>query len=132
MVYADLKQTTNQSVLLKQYIKHKSIVSRDSHFLTLQEMFYEVQKSEKLLLDITDHKYSRKHVKRAVFNSIEEVSTRKTYFLTLDDNAKLCEIRHAEENSDSLTNLLKQQLVVESVASNAKHATDVFCGLKLQ
>jgi flagellar basal body-associated protein FliL len=83
-----------------------------NHFADIaRDKFRQVQKAEDLLLDITD-KYSNKRPKRVVFNFIGEVS--KIHFGTLDDDAKFYneQIRHLEENSDSLTNLLKQQLIV--------------------
>jgi hypothetical protein len=77
------------------------------------DKFYQVQSTEKLLLDITYHKYSRKRVRRVVFNFIGEVS--KILFGTMDDDDAKYYNEHTrlfEENSDSMTNLLKQQLYV--------------------
>jgi hypothetical protein len=108
---------------LEQYIKHINKLCQEveirnwtecNHFHeTAKDKFYHVQCTEKLLLDITDHKYSRKRVRRGVFNFIGEVS--KILFGTMDDDdAKYYneQIRRFEESSDSMTNLLKQQLYV--------------------
>jgi hypothetical protein len=123
VVYINLKETTNQSVLVGQYIKHIKQLCQETeirnwtgcnHFAdSARDKFRQVQKAEDLLVDITDNRYSNKRSKRGVFNFIGEVS--KILFGTLDDDdAKFYneQIRHFEENSDSLTNLLKQQLIV--------------------
>jgi hypothetical protein len=123
IAYVNLKQTMNQTVVLEQYIGHINRLCHEldfknwtecNHFNSIAtDKLHQVQNTVKLLLDIIDHKYSGKRVRRGVFNFIGEVS--KILFGTMDDDdAKYYneQIRYFEQNSNSITNLLKQQLYV--------------------
>ena len=111
-------------ILLKyKYFKH---ISRLCHELAVknhtecnyfhdiaERKIRQIKGTEKLLLEVTDPKYSGKRIRRGVLNFVGEIS--KILFGTMDnDDAKYYneQIRHFEENSDSMTNLLKQQLSV--------------------
>jgi hypothetical protein len=86
-----------------------------NHFYDIaRDKLLQVQCTEKLLLDIIDHREGGRRVKIGVFNFVGEVS--KILFGTMDDDhdAKYYneQIRHMEQNSNSITNLLKQLLYV--------------------
>jgi hypothetical protein len=123
VVYVDLKHTINQSIVIEQYVRHINRLCQELTVKTWTECNYfhdiaenkirQIKGTERLLLEITDPKYSRKRVRRGVFNFIGEVS--KILFGTMDnEDAEYYngQIRHFEENADSMTNLMKQQLSV--------------------
>jgi hypothetical protein len=123
VVYLDLKQTLNQADVIGQYIKHTDRLCQELMIKAWTECNYfhelaeskirQIKNTEKLLVEITDTKTDRKRVRRGVFNFIGDVS--KILFGTMDNaDAEYYnkQIRCLEENSDSMTHLLKQQLSV--------------------
>ena len=69
------------------------------------------QNTDRLLVGCTDCKYGGQRLERAVFNLLYAVS--KICFVTIDcDDAHCCneQIKHLQENSESVTDRLKQQL----------------------
>jgi hypothetical protein len=77
-----------------------------------------------VLVEITDSKSSRKRVRRGVFNFIGEIS--KILFGTMDSEDVEYyngQIWYFEENSDSMTSLLKQQLSVVKSTLGAVNET---------
>ena len=72
-----------------------------------------VQNIERVLLGLTDCKYGGQRVERGVFNVLCEAS--KIRFVTIDCDDAHCyseQIERFEQNSDSMTDRLKEQLRV--------------------
>jgi hypothetical protein len=123
VVYNDLKGISSQSNEVDQYIKHINKLCQEIaaqnwtdcyHFSEIsKDKLQQVKRTENLIIDITDHKLRKTRKRRGVFNFIEEIS--EVLFGTMDnEDAKYYNehIRHFEENSDDITKLLKQQLIV--------------------
>jgi hypothetical protein len=123
IVYIDLKGISNQSNEIERYIKHidklcQEIVVQNwtdcYHFLEIsRKKLQQIKRAENLVADITDRKLYKIRRRRNVFNFIGEIS--KVLFGTMDnDDAKYYneQIRQFEENSDDITKLLKQELIV--------------------
>ena len=134
VVYVNLEQTTDQSAAVEQYIKHINTLCQEVEIKNWTECnyfydiargkLYQVQRTEKLLLDITEHKHSKRRARRGAFNFIGEVS--KILFGTMnDEDAQYYneQIRHFEENSESMTHLMKQQLTVVKSSLGAINET---------
>ena len=71
----------------------------------------QVQNTDRLLVGCTDCKYGGQRLERAVFNLLCAVS--KIRFVTIDcDDAHCCneQIKRLQQNSESVTDRLKQQL----------------------
>jgi hypothetical protein len=93
VVYVDLKRTINQSIVIEQYVKHINRPCQELAVKTWTECNYfhditdskvrQIKGTERLLTEVTDPKYSRKCVRREVFNLIGEVS--KILFGTMDN-----------------------------------------------
>jgi hypothetical protein len=76
LIYINLKETTNQSVSVGQYLKHIKQLCQETeirnwtecnHFADIaRDKFRQVQKAKDLLLlvDITDNRYSNKRAKK--------------------------------------------------------------------
>jgi hypothetical protein len=123
VVYTDLKGIDSQSYEIAQYIKHINKLCQDiavqnwtdcHHFPELsREKLQQIKRTENLILDVAEHKVRNTRRRRGVFNFIGEIS--KVLFGTLDNEDAMYyneQIKHVEENSDDLTKLLKQQLVI--------------------
>jgi hypothetical protein len=123
IVYINLKEISSQSNEIEQYIKHIDKLCQELvvqnwtdcyHFSEIsRNKLQQVKRTENLITDISDHKLNKIRKRRDVFNFIGEIS--KILFGTMDkDDAKYynAQIKHFEENSDDITKLLKQHLVV--------------------
>jgi hypothetical protein len=123
IVYINLKEISSQSNEIEQYIKHTDKLCQELVVQNLTDCYHfseisrnklqQVKRTENLITDISDHKLNKIRKRRGVFNFIGEIS--KILFGTMDnDDAKYYneQIKHFEENSDDITKLMKQQLVV--------------------
>jgi hypothetical protein len=123
IAYTNLKGIDSQSKELEQYIKHITRLCQDvivqnwtdcQHFPEISRTrLLQIKRTEDLIIGVTEHRPKNARKRRGVFNFIGEIS--KVLFGTLDnDDATYYneQIKHFEENSDDLTKLLKQQLVV--------------------
>ncbi|GFG35595.1 hypothetical protein Cfor_00315 [Coptotermes formosanus] len=118
IVYVPLKPTTNQTDALDKYISYINKLCNEveirnwtecNHFEDTAKNKLQQVKSTEVLRDITDFKENGKRAKRGVFNFIGAVS--KILFGTMDDDDEKYynkQIGHFEQNSDSMTHLLKQ------------------------
>jgi hypothetical protein len=123
VVYVNLEGINKQSDVIDPYIKHVSNLCQEigvqnwtdcHHFEEIaHDKLRQVKKTEDLFADITNRKEGKTRRKRGLFNFIGEIS--KVLFGTLDnEDAEYYneQIKHFEDNSDDITKLLKQQLVV--------------------
>ena len=82
----------------------------------------QIKKTEYLIFDVTDHRLKNTRRRRGVFNFIGEIS--KVLFGTLDNEDATYyneQIKHFEENSDDMTKLLKQLVIVRSTLGTVNH-----------
>jgi hypothetical protein len=99
--------------MLEQYIGHinRLCCAADSKNWTDSNHCYDIaERTERVLLGLTDCKYGGQRVKRRVFNVLGEVS--KIRFGTFDCVDAHCyneQIQRSEQISESMTNRLKQQ-----------------------
>lgn len=123
VVYVNLTKMDRQSQKIEQYVKHINKVCHEvgvrnwtdcNHFQEIaKDRLLQIKKTEDIIFDITDHKTGKVRTKRGVFNFIGEIS--KVLFGTMDnEDAQYYneQIKHFEENSEDITTLLKQQLIV--------------------
>jgi hypothetical protein len=123
VVYANLKEIDNRSNEIELYLKHINTLCQDIairnwtdcyHFPEIaKEKLQRLKKTENLIIEVSDRRSRKPRRRRGVFNFIGEVS--KVLFGTLDNEDATYyneQIKHFEENSDDLTRLLRQQLVV--------------------
>jgi hypothetical protein len=123
IVYIDLKGISSQSNEIEQYIKHINKLCQERVVQNWTDCYHfseisgnrqqQVRRIENLITDITAHKLYKVQRQIGVFNFIGEIS--KVLFGTMDnDDAKYYneQIKHFEENSEDITKLLKQQLIV--------------------
>jgi hypothetical protein len=123
IMYVNVKSVTNHMNTLEQYFSHinklchKMDIKNSAeciHFYDVaKDKLWQVQNTEKLLLDLIECRYVGNRVKRGVFNSVGEVSN--ILFGTMDDDDAQYyneQIKRFEQNSGSVTDVLKQQLYV--------------------
>jgi hypothetical protein len=123
IVYINLREISSQSNEIEQYIKHIDKLCQELVVQNWTNCYHssdisrnklqQVKRTENLTTDISDPKLNKIRKRRGVFNFIGEIS--KILFGTMDnDDAKYYneQIKHFEENSDDITKLMKQQLVV--------------------
>jgi hypothetical protein len=138
VVYVDLKGVKTQSEEIENYIKHVNKLCNEIavqnwtdcyHFSeTAKDRLMQIKKTEGLILDITDPQSNQTRRMRGIFNFVGEIS--KILFGTMDDeDARYYneQIERFEENSDDITELLKEQLYVvkSSLGSVNNTLTDI-------
>ena len=134
IVYVPVRPTANQTAAIDQYVNHISKLCSGvdirnwtdcSHFheIVLNKL-RQVKSTEQLLLDVIEPGNDRRRIKRGVFNFVGTIS--KILFGTMDEDNALYyneQIKHFEQNSDGLTDLLKQQLYVVQSSLGAINET---------
>jgi hypothetical protein len=133
IVYVNLKETDSQTKQLGQYISHINKLctltevqnwTDCNHFSSLsRDRFRQIQETERVLNEIIG-KPEKTRRRRGALNFIGEIS--KVLFGMLDaDDAEYynVQIKHFEEESDDMSNMLKQQLSIVKASLGTVNST---------